>query len=122
MAAANDKIPPIFDKGKPYESWKNEVQMWTRVTELGKKKQALAVALALTGRARETAMEVPIDDLNKDAGMTTLLDALDKLFLKEEKDVTYEAYSNFDRITRDSDVSMTDYIIDFEQRYLRMRR
>ena len=122
MAAANYKIPPTFDEGKPYESWKNEVQMWTRVTELGKKKQALAVALALTGRARETAMEVPIDDLNKDAGMTTLLDALDKLFLKEEKDVTYEAYSNFDRITRDSDVSMTDYIIDFEKRYLRMRK
>lgn len=52
--------------------------------ELRKKsKQALVVALALSGRARETAMEIPVDDLNTDTGMTTLLAKLDDLFLKE---------------------------------------
>lgn len=119
---SNYRVPPTFDEGKPYESWKNEVAIWTRVTELEKKKQALAVALALSGRARETAMEIPVDDLNKDTGMNTLLLKLDDLFLKEEKDQTYEAYTSFDRIMKDSGVSMTDYIIDFEQRYSRMRK
>lgn len=119
---SNYRVPPTFDEGKPYESWKNEVAIWTRVTDLEKKKQALAVALALSGRARETAMEIPVDDLNKDTGMDTLLTKLDDLFLKEEKDQVYEAYSSFDRIVRDSSVSMTDYIIDFEQRYSRMRK
>ncbi len=120
--ASNYRVPPTFDEGKPYESWKNEVGIWTRVTELEKSKQALAVALALSGRARETAMEIPVDDLNADTGMTTLLAKLDDLFLREEKDRTYEAYTSFDRIVRDSNVSMTDYIIDFEQRYSRMRK
>ncbi|KAL2093504.1 hypothetical protein ACEWY4_010816 [Coilia grayii] len=119
---SNYKNPPTFDEGKPYESWKNEVEMWTRVTDLQKKKQALAVALGLSGRARETAMEIPVDDLNKDTGMNTLLEKLDGLFLKEEKDRTYDAYSSFDRIMRDSSLSMADYIIEFEQRYSRMRK
>ena len=120
--AGNYRIPPGFDERKPYETWKNEVAIWSRVTELEKKKQALAVVLALSGSARETAMEIPVDDLNKDDGMTTLLAKLDNLFMKEEKDQVYEAYSSFDRITRDSSVSMADYIIDFEQRYSRMKK
>lgn len=82
----------------------------------------LAVALALSGRARETAMEIPVDDLNEDTGMSTLLAKLDGLFLREEKDRTYEAYTSFDRIVKGSNVSMTDYIIDLEQRYSRMRK
>lgn len=54
--------------------------------------------------------------------MDTLLAKLDNLFLKEEKDLIYESYSDFDKITRDSGVSMSDYIIDFEQWYCRMRK
>lgn len=119
---SNYRVPPSFDEGKPYESWKNEVGIWTRVTDLEEKKQALAVALALSGRARDTAMEIPVDDLNKDTGMTTLLAKLDDLFLKEEKDRIYEAYSDFDRIIKEVNTSMADYIIDFEQRYSRMKK
>lgn len=122
MMAASYKVPPKFDETRPYECWKNEVNIWTRVTELDKKKQALAVALGLEGRARETAMEISAEDLDSDTGMTTLMAKLDDVFLKEEKDRAYEAYSYFDGITKDSSVSMADYIIDFEQRYNRMKR
>lgn len=46
----NYRVPPSFDEGKPFESWKNEVAIWTsRVTELEKSKEALAVVLALSG-------------------------------------------------------------------------
>lgn len=61
-------------------------------------------------------------DLNKDTGMATLLAKLDDLFLKEEKDRIYEAYSDFDRINKEANMSMADYIIDFEQRYSRMKK
>ncbi|XP_013861036.1 UDP-N-acetylglucosamine transferase subunit ALG13 homolog isoform X2 [Austrofundulus limnaeus] len=73
---SNYRVPPTFEEGKPYESWKNEVNIWTRVTDLESKKQALAVALALSGRARDTAMEIPVDDLNKDTGAGSCLEAL----------------------------------------------
>ena len=120
--AANYKVPPKFDEARPYECWKNEVNIWRRVTELDKKKQAVAVTLGLDGRARETAMEIPADDLDSDDGMATLFTKLDEVFLKEEKDRAYEAYCYFDGISKDSAVSMADYIIDFEQRYNRMKR
>lgn len=73
-------------------------------------------------RAREAVMEIPVDDLNVNTGMDALLRKLDGMFLREEKDCIYEAYSSFDWITRDSSVSMVDYIIEFEQCYSRMRK
>lgn len=52
-----------------------------------------------------------------DNGMATMMARLEGVFLKYEKDCTYEAYSYFGGITKNSSVSMADYIIDFEQRY-----
>lgn len=63
-----------------------------------------------------------VDDLNKENSMTVLLKAPDGIFLKQGKERTYEAYSNVDRNVRDDNASMTDYIIEFEQRYSRMRK
>jgi hypothetical protein len=118
----NSNVPPRFDKKRLYDSWKNELGIWTRVTNRDTKKQALAVLLSLDGRARDTALEISVEDLNKGDDMGTLIRALDSVFLKEEKDRAYEAYSNFDSVTRDISVAMTDYTIDFEQRYNRMRK
>lgn len=119
---SNYKVPPKFDVARPYECWRNEVGIWRFVTELDKKKQALAVVLGLEGRARETALEISVQDLNTDNGMETLLAKLDEVFLREEKDRAYEAYSYFDSISKDHTVSMADYIIDFEQRYNQMKK
>lgn len=125
MSASNVKTfrqPPEFDEKKSFESWKNEVEIWSLVTDLDKKKHALAVTLSLAGRARDIALEIPAADLNKDDGMTTLMTALDNVFLKEEKDRAYEAYLDFDNVKRQSGVAMTDYIVDFEQKYNVMRK
>lgn len=67
------KVSPKFDEARSYECWKNEINIWTRVTDLDKRKQALAVALGLEGRSRETVMEIPAEDLDSDNGMTTLM-------------------------------------------------
>ena len=81
-------------------------------------KQALAVYLTLSGTASETVLELPAADLNKNDGMTTLVGKLDKLFLKEAK----EEYHNFDSFRKSEEIIMTDYIIEFEQRYSKSRR
>lgn len=118
--AANYSVPPKFDEARPYECWNNEVNIWRRVTELDIRKQALAVALGLEGRAKEIAMEIPAEDLDNDNGMDTLFMKLDGVF--EEKGCAYDVYSHVDRLMKDSSVSMVDYIIDFEQRYNRMKK
>lgn len=122
MVAGTSKVPPAFDERKSYESWKNEVEIWRLVTDLDKKKQVLAVALSLMGRARDCALEIAAGDLKSNDGMTTLLTKLDSVFLKEEKDCQYEAYTEFDQIKRENGVSMVDYIVEFERRNSRISK
>ena len=122
VTSTNYKLTPGFDEAKSYENWKNEVEMWKRVMDLDEKKQALAVALSRKGRARDIALEIPADELDKDNGMTTLIQELDKVFMREEKDRAYEAYSEFDRISRKDDVPMGEYIADYEQKYNKIHK
>lgn len=110
--AASYKVPPKFDEARPHKCWKNESNVWAWVTKREK---------GLEGRAREPATEIPAEDLDSDRGLTTLITKLDAVFLKEEKDCSYEAYSFFDAL-KSSSVSMADYIINFEQRYNRKKK
>ena len=122
MASNSYKNPPKFDESTSYETWKNEIEIWKLMTELPKKKQALAVSLLLGGTARQTALDISADDLNKDDGMNTLITALDGVFQKERKDCGYEAYSMFDTYRKSDETSMTDFIVQFEQHYTKCKK
>lgn len=105
-----------------YETWKNEVNVWQLVTDLKPEKQALAVSLTLVGNARGTAMDIAAADMAKDTGMATLIEQLDKVFLRDDKDKAYEAYKNFDTFSRTEDMSMTDFIVEFDKRYNKSKK
>ena len=113
----NFKIPPALDPDTSYESWKNEIAIWKLVCELDKKKQALAVTLSLSGKARQKALEIPVADLNKDDGIDTLITALDQIFLQDKVDLAYSTYSKFDTFKKSASISMSDYIIEYERLY-----
>ena len=102
---------------KDYQTWRNEIEMWQLVTDLEKKKQAVAVALSLTGSYREVAMEVPKDDLNKDNGMETLLTKMDSAFKRETADEAYDSYEKFENERREGTTNINDFIIRFERAY-----
>ena len=118
----NFKIPPSLGPETVYETWKNELEVWKLVTEVKKEKQALAVTLSLTGQARAKALEIDVAELNKADGMDVLLKALDELFLRDEIDLAYSAYSNFESFKKGESVSMNDFIIEYERRYNVCRR
>ncbi|CAC5376985.1 unnamed protein product [Mytilus coruscus] len=120
--APSYKSPPGLTKDKSYQQWKNEVKMWQLVTDLDKKKRGLALALSLQGKPREVALEVGPSDLNVDEGVDKLIAELDKLFEKDKVDQAYVTYSIFDKFHRREDVSMSDYIIEFEQRYNKCKK
>ena len=111
------KTPPALREDIPYESWKKEIQIWQRFTSLEKEKQALAIFLSLEGKARETVLEVEVDDLNKDDGVEKVLAKLDNLFLKDKLQLAYTSYDNFEKFRRPSDMSMADYVAEFERLY-----
>jgi len=87
------------------------------VTDLEKKRQALAVTLCLKGQAKAKALELKVEDLNTENGMDSLITELDKVFLWDKVDLSYTAYSDFDRYRKASKIGMADFIIEFERRY-----
>jgi hypothetical protein len=117
MAAKGYRNPPVFGDQDDYETWKNELKMWQLVTDLDVKKQALAVTLLLKGQAKAIALEIDSSELHDANGMTTLLKTLDKAFQKDETDIAYSVYTNFESLQRLEGQSMSEYIVEFERLY-----
>lgn len=122
MMASGFKNPPSFgDKETNYETWRNEIDIWCLVTEVKVEKQALAVALSLQGQARAIALELDKAKLNDKDGMKFLLEALDKVFKRNEIDILYTQYSNFEKLERQKDQNISEYIVEFERQYNKMK-
>ena len=52
------KSPPTLREDISYDQWKKEIQLWKTFTDLAVEKQAPAICFALSGKARETALEL----------------------------------------------------------------
>ena len=122
MTTNNYKNPPNLEKEKDYAQWKNEVKMWQLVTDLDNKKRGLALALSLQGKPREVALEMDPAKLNADDGVEVLIVELDKVFEKDKMDQAYSAYTAFDKYQREGSISMSAYIIEFEQKYNKCKK
>ena len=121
MSAYNYKIPPSLNDTTEYEKWVKEVKLWKLCSKIDKKEQGPALALSLTGNAREAALEMPLEELNADDGADKLITKLDGLFLKDEHQRTYVAYSTFEKYTRPATMSIDAYINEFERLYNKVK-
>ena len=117
MATGGFKNPPPFgDNDLPYEQWRTEIEMWQLVTDMKAEKQALAVTLSLRGQAKAIALELEKARLNSEEGMGYLLQELDKVFKRNENDILYHKYREFEKFQRTTE-TMNSYIIEFERLY-----
>ena len=89
--------------------------IWQRFTTLEQKKQALAIFLSLEGKAREAVLEVDLEELNEVDGVEKVLAKLDQLYLKDSLQMAYTAYDNFEKFKRPNEMSMADYVAEFEK-------
>ena len=124
IMAAMKLNPPVFNSSeKTFERWKVEVQMWSEITDLEKKKMGIAVALSLPENesVRAQVMEsVPLDDLKKEDGLSTLLNFMEKTLGKDDMEDSLAKYEEFKNCTRVADQKISDFILDFEQKYNRI--
>ena len=114
------KNPPLLTDLDKYEQWKEDILMWTELTDLGKNKQALAIHLTLTGQAREVANQVSTEDKKKELGVKILLEKLDKAFLKEPERRKFMAYQMFEECVRKEGVSICEFMREFDMKYYKM--
>ena len=112
---ANTTIaPPRLEKIE-YEKWRKEMTLWQMATNVVAKKQAPTVFLSLTGKAREAVLEMNIELLNQDDGMTKLYEKLDSLFATDKDQAALHTYEKFEKFTRPSDMNMSDFRIEFDR-------
>ena len=111
-------IPPPFDKNKhDYGKWKDKLKMWLSITDLDKKKQGCSIVLGLDEETVETVRTtMSIEDLNQENAATQILDCLDKVYQKDESETTYELYEEFESYQRPQNMSINEYIQEFEKK------
>ena len=121
MAQTAKKIPVFDPKCNDYETWKKDVKIWSRLTDIEAKKQALAVHLSLSGRARQATSELQIAELESDDGLTTLLTKLDRIFLQDENWKCFNAYLDFENLRKSSDQSVDEFLSEFDLKHYRLK-
>ena len=98
--ATNYKAPPLLKEDSSYKLWKKEIKLWKTFTDLDAKKQGPAIWLLYTGKAREAASELSVENLDSDTGVVQLLAKLDELYLKDKDQLAYAAYDSFENFER----------------------
>ena len=88
--------------------------MWTLVTNVPKKEQAIVVLLEENQKAEKAVSDLTATQLNVDDGLEVLLDKLDTAFQAEATDDTYSAYTEFNNYKKGHNTSMNDYILELE--------
>ena len=115
------KTPPDLKKCSTYEDYKKMLELWSSFTSIDKKEQGTAVLLSLEGKAQESVLELSKDEITADDGLSKVLAKLDKIYLKDTLIKKYEALDSFENYRRPSDVSVSDYIHEFDKRYTKTK-
>ena len=111
----NIKAPPALSKSSSYETWLKEIEIWKAFTEIPVAKQGPAIFLALEGKAREAVLELDIGEIKGENGIDNIVKKLDSLYKKDAAQVAYESYDKFERFQRSPEMSMKDFVIEFER-------
>ena len=61
------------------------------------------------------------EKLSEKTGLNNLIAELDEIYLKDESSQAYEAYETFEKCVRPSGMSISEYVIKFEQLYFKAK-
>ena len=121
MASQSYKNPPALADDKQYEMWVKEVVLWSACCKLEKKEQGPALALSLSGNARQAALNVDVAILKSDEGLDAIINKLNGLFLKDENQRLYVALKDFEQYKRPENISIDNYLNEFDLKYGKLK-
>ena len=114
MATRKLFVSPILSCIDEFEEWLRETETWPCLTDLDKDKQGPTINLSLDEKIRKTCSDIKLKDLNSDNGVDILVNKLKSLFTKDINQAAYLAYDKFETFKRHIDMSMVDFINEFE--------
>ena len=117
--------PPVFSKEKSYQRYKDEVEAWRSVANVGKQQQALVIALSLPegSEVREYVFnDIDIDKLKADDGINVLFQKLDLKYKKDDLTEAYESWRKFDILRKEKEMTMDEFISEFDKRWNQVKK
>ena len=121
MAPPSYKNPPVMGEQIAYESWVKEVNLWSLCCKLEKEEQGPALALSLSGNARQAAMDIDMTTLNSAGGLQAVINKLNGLYLKDVNQRIYVALKSFETFKRTESCSMDNYLNEFDIKYSKLK-
>ena len=78
--------------------------------------------MSLPDKVRNSCRNISITNLNKDDGLDTLINNLERLYLKDKKALAYLAYEKFESFQRPTEMNIIDYSNEFERLYYEIQQ
>ena len=115
--ATNGEVqnPPILDDYTNYDNWLKDLDVWKMFTSTAKTKQGPRLYLSLKGKARELVRELDLNAIGAENGVNVIVEKLNDHFQKDKVQQSYIHLENFENFRRSKDVSIKDYITEFEK-------
>ena len=115
--------PPAFlSEAKNYDSYKEDLYMWSRITSVPKKNQAEVVVYGLEGHSSGIKEKIILNIGDKikenEDGIKELVTFLDTIYKADEMADAWAKYKAFQKVSRKQNTSINDFIADFEKEYI----
>lgn len=115
--------PPTFmSETKTYETYKEDLYMWSRITSVPKKNQAEVVVYGLEGHASRIKEKIVLNIGSKikenDNGIQELIAFLDTIYKADEMADAWAKYKAFQKVSRKDNTNINDFIADFDKEYI----
>ena len=114
MASKKIYSPPVLDKIHEIEDWLREIEIWQCVTDIEEKKQGPVVYLSLPDKIWKSCNDISASDF-KDNELNTLIMKIKTLYAKDINTLAYMAYDQFENFKRPDEMTIVDYINEFER-------
>ena len=123
--AQNVQPPSFISETKTYEEYKEDLQMWSRITSIDKKLQAEIVVYYLDGhpsRIKEKIVtKIGASLVGKEEGIKLLIQFLDTIYGKDDMADVWDKYKSFSSHSRKPDQDVVDFLPNWEMSYQKLK-
>ena len=122
MACIKTKVKvPEFDQNN-FQMYLDKLSMWAIVTDVKKKKQGLLVWMSLPKNDPSNIKQfinhsIRVEDVNKDDGITKLINAMKKAFKEENEIELFMKWKEFDKVRRKEGEEVRIFVKKFNIAY-----
>ena len=122
MSSKGNKVPPLLSRSKSYDDWVKKIKIWCKITSLPKADQGGAVLMTLEGEAEDKILELEEEQIIAENGIENILKHLDTIYKKNETVEKFEALDSFESYKRPSELSIKDFVIEFDKRHNKTKK